>query len=56
MGPFQRDMGELATSYNAEQRATIADFLARTRDILLANAKRVEKELPQECMASRSDT
>jgi DNA-binding MarR family transcriptional regulator len=48
MGPFQRDMGEVATSYNAEQRATIADFLARTREVLLANAKRVEMELPEE--------
>ena len=44
-GPLGADMATVTSAYSPEQLATIADFLGRTRDVLVANTKRVQ-ELP----------
>ena len=43
-GPLGHDMTALTSSYTQRELAVIADFLARTREVLLANTVRVERE------------
>lgn len=42
-GPFRHDMAALMASYNQKELAVIADFLARSRAVLLKNTARVER-------------
>jgi|SRR5690242_6598121 len=41
--PLGQDMASLTASYSHEQLVTIADFLTRTREVLLANTRRLER-------------
>lgn len=43
-GPLGEDMAEVASRYSGEQLAVIADFLARTRAVLIENTKRLEEQ------------
>jgi MarR family len=43
-GPLGDDMTEVASRYSSEQLTAIADFLARTRDVLVENTKRLEQQ------------
>jgi DNA-binding MarR family transcriptional regulator len=43
-GPLREDMTTVTAVYTRQQLAVIADFLARTREVLLANTARVERE------------
>jgi len=43
-GPLGDDMAKVTAVYTKAQLAVIADFLARTREVLLANTERVEHE------------
>jgi DNA-binding MarR family transcriptional regulator len=43
-GPLRDDMTRVTAVYTRQQLAVIADFLARTREVLLANTARVETE------------
>lgn len=47
-GPLGQDMSAMTSSYNPQELHVIADFLARTREVLLANTARVEKEFGME--------
>jgi DNA-binding MarR family transcriptional regulator len=44
-GPLGNDMAVAASKYNQRELQVIADFLTRTREVLLANTARVEKRL-----------
>jgi DNA-binding MarR family transcriptional regulator len=44
-GPLGHDMTVVASKYNQRELQVIADFLTRTREVLLANTARVEKRL-----------
>jgi predicted transcriptional regulator len=44
-GPLGSDMVVVTSKYNQRELQVIADFLIRTRDVLLANTVRVEKKL-----------
>lgn len=44
-GPLGKDMAAVTSSYEQHELEVIADFLARTREVLLANTARVAKEL-----------
>jgi DNA-binding MarR family transcriptional regulator len=44
-GPLGNDMSEVTASYTARELSLISDFLARTREVLVANTARVEREL-----------
>lgn len=46
-GPLGKDMGAVTSKYNQRELQVIADFLAQTREVLLANTARVEKKLGQ---------
>ncbi len=46
-GPLGTDMQALTSTYTPEQLATIADFLRRTTDVLIANTTRVAAMSPQ---------
>jgi DNA-binding MarR family transcriptional regulator len=43
-GPLGDDMATVTAVYTKQQLAVIADFLKRTREVLLANTARVERE------------
>jgi hypothetical protein len=43
-GPLGDDMAEVASRYSGEQLTVIADFLARTREVLVENTKRLEQQ------------
>lgn len=43
-GPLGKDMSALTSQYNQRELHVIADFLARTKEVLLANTARVEKK------------
>ena len=47
-GPLGEDMTAVTAVYTRQQLAVIADFLARTREVLLANTARVEREFDGE--------
>ena len=47
-GPLRDDMTTVTAVYTRQQLAVIADFLARTREVLLANTARVEREFGRE--------
>jgi predicted transcriptional regulator len=47
-GPLGKDMTTVTAVYTRQQLAVIADFLARTREVLLANTARVEREFDGE--------
>jgi DNA-binding MarR family transcriptional regulator len=47
-GPLGDDMTTVTAVYTKQQLAVIADFLARTREVLLANTARVEREFDRE--------
>jgi predicted transcriptional regulator len=42
-GPLGKDMAVVASKYNQSDLQVIANFLAQTREVLLANTARVEK-------------
>jgi DNA-binding MarR family transcriptional regulator len=42
-GPLRKDMAAVAAHYTARELSVITDFLARTRDVLVANTARVER-------------
>jgi DNA-binding MarR family transcriptional regulator len=44
-GPLGNDMAVVASEYNQRELQVISDFLARAREVLLANTARVEKSL-----------
>ena len=44
-GPLGSDMVVVTSKYNQRELHVIADFLIRTRNVLLANTARVEKKL-----------
>jgi len=44
-GPLGADMAIVVSKYNQRELQVIADFLSRTREVLLANTARVEKKL-----------
>jgi DNA-binding MarR family transcriptional regulator len=43
-GPLGDDMAKVASRYTSEQLALIADFLARTREVLVENTQRLERQ------------
>ena len=43
-GPLGDDMAKVTANYTARELSVIADFLARTREVLVANTTRVERE------------
>jgi DNA-binding MarR family transcriptional regulator len=43
-GPLGNDMAAVMANYTGREIEVIADFLARTRDVLLANTSRVERD------------
>jgi DNA-binding MarR family transcriptional regulator len=43
-GPLRDDMAAVTAKYTRREWHTIADFLTRARDVLLANTARLEKE------------
>jgi hypothetical protein len=45
-GPLGDDMAKVASRYSSEQLTVIADFLARTRDVLVENTRRLEQQHP----------
>lgn len=47
-GPLRDDMSTVTAVYTKQQLAVIADFLSRTREVLLANTARVESEFDGE--------
>ena len=47
-GPLGDDMTAVTAVYTKQQLAVIAGFLARTREVLLANTARVEREFGRE--------
>ena len=40
-GPFADDMGKIAAGFTEAQRRTIADWIGRTTDALVANTQRI---------------
>src|ERR1700759_5432681 len=44
-GPLGNDMAVVASEYNQRELQVISEFLARAREVLLANTARVEKSL-----------
>jgi DNA-binding MarR family transcriptional regulator len=47
-GPLGRDMADVTSKYSQRELRAIADFLVRTREVLLANTARVEKQFVTE--------
>ncbi len=45
-GPLGDDMAAVTANYNKRELGVIADFLVRTREVLVANTARVEREFP----------
>jgi DNA-binding MarR family transcriptional regulator len=43
-GPLGADMAAVTANYTARELGVISDFLARTREVLVANTARVERE------------
>jgi DNA-binding MarR family transcriptional regulator len=43
-GPLGDDMAAVTANYTARELGVISDFLARTREVLVANTARVERE------------
>jgi DNA-binding MarR family transcriptional regulator len=43
-GPLGDDMAAVTVNYTARELGVISDFLARTREVLVANTARVERE------------
>jgi len=43
-GPLGHDMSTVTANYTKRELGVIADFLARTREVLVANTARVERE------------
>jgi DNA-binding MarR family transcriptional regulator len=43
-GPLSHDMTEVTSGYTQRELGVIADFLTRTREVLLANTARVDRE------------
>jgi DNA-binding MarR family transcriptional regulator len=43
-GPLGEDMAKVTAAYTARELGVITDFLARTREVLVANTSRVETE------------
>jgi DNA-binding MarR family transcriptional regulator len=43
-GPLGHDMASLTSGYTQRELAVIADFFSRTREVLLTNTMRVERE------------
>jgi DNA-binding MarR family transcriptional regulator len=43
-GPLGADMTAVTANYSARELGVIADFLARTREVLVANTARVERD------------
>lgn len=46
--PLGKDMSAVTSKYDQHELQVIADFLTRTREVLLANTARVEKEFAME--------
>jgi DNA-binding MarR family transcriptional regulator len=43
-GPLGEDMAALTATYTPQELSVIADFLSRTREVLVANTARVERD------------
>ena len=41
LGPFTDDMTKIAARYSDAERRTIADWIRRTTDVLVANTQRI---------------
>lgn len=44
-GPLGQDMAKVTAAYSPRELTVIADFLARTREVLVANTARVERQI-----------
>jgi hypothetical protein len=43
-GPLSKDMAAMTANYTGRELGVIHDFLARAREVLVANTARVERE------------
>ena len=52
-GPFADDMAKLATGYDEAELRTIADWVSRTTDVLVANTRRVKSTVSRAPLIAR---